>query len=147
MRAIKRRDTKPELLVKEALSEYGLPYVGEKDDDYPKNLIGKPDIIFPEDKVAVFIDGCFWHKHDCKYFKWPKTRKEFWKEKIEGTVKRDKLKRDQLLKDGWRIFVIWECCLKGKDKLNSNQIATLITEFMRSKQTFSEVPPKTQEAP
>lgn len=147
MRAIKRRDTKPELLVKEALSEHGLPYLGEDDNDYPGNLVGKPDIIFSEDKVAVFIDGCFWHKHDCKYFKWPKTRKEFWKEKIEGNVTRDKLKREQLLKDGWRIFVIWECCLKGKDKLNSNQIAALITEFMRSKQSFSEMPPKTQEAP
>ena len=74
---------------------------------------GKPDIVLPQYKAVVFVNGCFWHGHtDCRYFVWPKNNSEFWREKIIGNIARDQ-KNYELLRDlGWNVFVIWECELK-----------------------------------
>ncbi len=108
MSRIKGKDTKPEEIVRKYLFSQGFRY--RKND---KRLPGKPDIVLPKYKVAIFVNGCFWHKHEgCRYFVWPGSNTEFWKEKIEGTVKRDKRQKAELIAAGWRVLIIWECELK-----------------------------------
>lgn len=81
-----------------------------------KELPGKPDIILPRYKVVVFIHGCFWHHHEgCPKSELPGTRKDFWKNKIQGNIDRDKKNIDLLLKSDWRVAVLWECGLKNSD--------------------------------
>jgi DNA mismatch endonuclease (patch repair protein) len=109
MSGIRGKDTKPEMVVRRALHKAGFRFRL-----HVKDLPGKPDIVLPRYKTAIFIHGCFWHKHDCKYFKWPKTRPEFWKEKINKNVARDKIAIDALTKLGWRAKVIWECQIKNQ---------------------------------
>lgn len=108
MSRIKGKDTKPEEIVRKYLFSQGFRY--RKND---KRLPGKPDIVLPKYKTVIFINGCFWHKHEgCRYFVWPKSNTEFWREKIEATVERDKKKTAELVAAGWRVLIIWECELK-----------------------------------
>lgn len=108
MSRIKGKDTKPEETVRKYLFSQGFRY--RKND---KRLPGKPDIVLPKYRTVIFVNGCFWHKHEgCRYFVWPRNNPEFWKEKIEGTVERDRKKTAELIAAGWRVLVIWECELK-----------------------------------
>ncbi len=108
MSQIKGKDTKPEEIVRKYLFSQGFRY--RKNDP---NLPGKPDIVLPKYKTVVFVNGCFWHHHEgCKYFVWPKNNAEFWKEKINRNVERDKKNKRKLNEAGWRVIVIWECNLK-----------------------------------
>lgn len=108
MSRIKGKGTKPEEAVRKYLFSQGFRY--RKND---KSLPGKPDIVLPKYRTVIFVNGCFWHKHEgCRYFVWPRSNPEFWKEKIEGTVERDRKKTAELLAAGWRVLVIWECELK-----------------------------------
>ncbi len=108
MSHIHGKDTKPEEIVRKYLFSHGLRY--RKNDS---RLPGKPDIVFPGCKAVVFVNGCFWHKHEgCKYFVWPKSHVDFWKEKILSNVARDQRNYQALKDQGWTVFVIWECELK-----------------------------------
>lgn len=108
MSRIKGKDTKPEEIVRKYLFSQGFRY--RKND---KRLPGKPDIVLPKYKTVIFVNGCFWHKHEgCRYFVWPKSNSEFWKEKIGRTVERDREKTAELVATGWKVLVIWECELK-----------------------------------
>ena len=108
MSQIRGKDTKPEEVVRKYLFSKGLRY--RKND---KKLPGKPDIVLPKYKTIIFVNGCFWHKHEgCKYFSWPQNNKEFWKEKIMGNVERDLKNMGCLSEMGWRVITIWECELK-----------------------------------
>lgn len=108
MSRIRGADTKPEELVRKYLFAKGFRY--RKND---KRLVGKPDIVLPKYKTVIFVNGCFWHKHDgCRYFSWPKSNEQFWREKIMKNVARDRLVYEKLSQDGWKIIVIWECELK-----------------------------------
>lgn len=122
MSRIKKDNTKPEILVRKYLFSNGFRY--RKND---KKLPGTPDIVLPKYKTVIFVNGCFWHKHDgCQYFVWPKTNKEFWRNKIESNVLRDKRKIEELKEIGWNVITIWECQLKGdKDKTLSDLINKL----------------------
>jgi DNA mismatch endonuclease, patch repair protein len=82
---------------------------------HSKILPGKPDIVFVGRKKAIFVHGCFWHKHNCRYFKWPETNAEFWKKKIGGNVIRDNKNYTALTIAGWTHLVIWECETKPKN--------------------------------
>lgn len=113
MSMIKNKGTKPEELVRKHLFSKGFRY--RKND---KKLPGSPDIVLPKYRTVIFINGCFWHKHTCKYFVWPKTNEQFWKEKIEHNVDRDKQNYDKLQALGWKVLVIWECELKHKDSFD-----------------------------
>ncbi|WP_407355286.1 very short patch repair endonuclease [Methanolobus sp. WCC5] len=110
MSQIKGKNTKPEMIVRKWLWNNGYRYRL-----HLKYLPGKPDIVFIGRKKAIFVHGCFWHKHDCKYFKWPKSNIEFWHQKIEGNVKRDSYNYSKLVSAGWKYLVIWECELKKPD--------------------------------
>ena len=108
MSRIRNKDTKPEELVRKYLFSQGFRY--RKND---ARLPGKPDIVLPKYKTVIFVNGCFWHKHEgCKYFVWPKNNADFWKNKIEGNVIRDDKNYQQLKELGWKVLIIWECELK-----------------------------------
>ncbi len=108
MSRIKSKNTKPEMLVRQFLHKNGFRYRL-----HVKDLPGKPDIVLPKYKTVIFIHGCFWHGHEgCKYYVVPKTRTEWWLNKIKGNATNDS-KAEALLKEvGWKIIKIWECELK-----------------------------------
>lgn len=108
MSRIKAKDTKPELLVRKYLFSKGFRYKVNV-----KNLPGKPDIFLPKYKTVIFIHGCFWHGHEgCRYFVIPKTRTEWWTEKIRKNKERDQTKHFALRQTGWNVMTVWECQLK-----------------------------------
>ena len=109
MSQIKSRNTKPELLVRKFLHAHGFRYKL-----HDKKLPGKPDIVLPKYKTLIFIHGCFWHGHsNCKYFVVPKTRTEWWQNKINTNKANDTKALKALKKDGWKIIIVWECKLKS----------------------------------
>lgn len=109
MSGIRGKNTKPEMIVRRALHKAGYRYRL-----HVKELPGKPDIVLPKYKTVIFVHGCFWHHHNCKNFKWPKTREDFWRKKIEGNVERDQKAYAQLEAQGWKVIVIWECETREK---------------------------------
>ncbi|NGN97691.1 DNA mismatch endonuclease Vsr [Grimontia sp. S25] len=141
MRAIKARDTKPELLIRQGLHSRGFRYRIA-----PKALPGKPDIWLPKYNTAIFINGCFWHLHRCHLSHIPNTRKQFWNDKLTGNAARDKRNISALLKDGKRVLVVWECALKGKERLPEPSIFMLISTWIKSGAVFGELSGKGLEA-
>lgn len=130
MSRIKNKDTKPEILVRKFLFAKGFRY---RLND--KKLPGKPDIVLPKYKTVIFINGCFWHGHrNCKYFRLPKTKSEWWKEKIARNIENDQIKQAQLVNSGYSIIVVWECELK-KDNIEE----TLLHICERLKISYDEV--------
>ncbi|ACU60044.1 very short patch repair endonuclease [Chitinophaga pinensis] len=112
MSQIKGKNTKPEILVRKFLFAQGYRYRLHN-----KKLPGTPDLVLPKYKTVIFIHGCFWHRHEgCRYFVIPKTRTEWWLNKINGNVRKD-IESINLLKSmGWRILILWECDLKPDKK-------------------------------
>ena len=127
MSGIRGKDTKPELLVRKPLFARGFRYRL-----HDKRLPGKPDLVFPKYKAVIFINGCFWHGHDCHLFKWPKTRPEFWKKKINRNIEVDIENHKKLYEHGWRILIIWECAIKGRTKLPLNQVIDKTADWLLS---------------
>ena len=108
MSRIKGKDTKPEMLVRRFLHSHGFRYKL-----HDKTLPGKPDIVLPKYKTVIFVHGCFWHGHEgCKYATIPKTRTEWWTNKINTNIKNDDKATKALQNDGWKIVILWECDLK-----------------------------------
>jgi DNA mismatch endonuclease, patch repair protein len=105
MAAIRSANTRPEVRVRSALHSLGFRFRLHR-----KDLPGKPDIVLPKFHTAIFVHGCFWHCHSCKYGSVvPATRAEFWAAKRGGNVQRDRKNRAALRKLGWRVLVVWEC--------------------------------------
>lgn len=115
MSGIRGRDTKPEMVVRRALFAAGFRFRLHR-----RDLPGVPDVVLPGRRVAVFVHGCFWHRHGaCRYAKLPSTRQEFWKAKLEGNAARDARAAKALLAAGWRVLVVWECAVRDKEMLTS----------------------------
>ncbi len=111
MSRIRGRDTKPELALRSMLHRLGYRFTvnGPKN----KSLPGKPDIVLPKYRTVIFVHGCFWHGHqNCPAFRLPKSRRAFWKTKIEGNQARDLRNESALTSAGWHVVTIWECALK-----------------------------------
>lgn len=111
MAGIKGRDTKPELAVRRIAHKLGLRFRLHR-----KDLPGRPDLVFPRRRLAVFVHGCFWHRHDgCRYAYTPKSRVAFWTKKFAENVARDRRNEEALRDLGWRVLVIWECITRNEE--------------------------------
>ena len=118
MQRVKSKDTKPEMAVRRMLHAAGFRYRL-----HDKSLPGKPDIVFRSRGVVVFVHGCFWHGHGCKYGKLPKSKQDFWRPKIERNVARDEAAIAALEGLGWSVVVVWQCELKDLDELRRRLLA------------------------
>ncbi|WP_158749971.1 very short patch repair endonuclease [Acidobacterium sp. S8] len=123
MAAIHSKDTKPELIVRRAVYALGFRYRL-----HAKDVPGKPDLVFRKMRKAIFVHGCFWHRHPgCSRASMPKTRAEFWQEKFEKNVNRDKQVKRELRKNRWRTLTIWQCELRDPDG-----VVKRLSEFLGS---------------
>ena len=124
MSKVKGSNTKPEKLIRSCLHRNGFRFRINS-----PNLPGMPDIVLKKYNTIIFVHGCFWHNHKgCKKSKLPQTRTEFWKNKIAATVRRDQKNISDLVNQGWRIAVVWECGTKKKNDLES--IISKLSEWM-----------------
>lgn len=123
MSHIRSSNTKPEEKVRKYLFSKGFRY--RKND---RRLPGKPDIVLPKYRAVIFVNGCFWHKHDCSRFVWPSSNVEYWKNKINGNVARDRKNYELLKSQGWDVIVVWECELKRK---NFNQTMDSLIQMLK----------------
>lgn len=112
MAGIGGKNTQPELLVRKELHRRGLRYVLNG-----AGLPGRPDVVLPKWKVAVFVHGCFWHWHGCALSKLPANNRPFWETKLDANTSRDTVALLSLLSAGWRVATVWECALRGKDAM------------------------------
>jgi len=109
MSRIRGRDTGPELLLRSLLHRAGFRFRL-----HAKQLAGRPDVVLPKYQTAIFVHGCFWHRHPgCRNATTPSTRREFWQEKFDGNVSRDARNRTALEAAGWTVMTVWECELKA----------------------------------
>ena len=134
MAGIKGKDTGPELLIRRTLHARGLRFRL-----HDRRLPGTPDLVFPSRKAVVFVEGCYWHGHDCHLFKLPSSRPEFWSEKIESNRRRDIRVRQELQILGWRQFTVWECALKGRARLSFTAVVDTIVEWLESSEPAGEI--------
>ena len=133
MSGIRGKNTKPELLIRKALHARGFRYRLHCD------LPGKPDICLPRHRAVIFVHGCFWHGHECHLFKWPATRPEFWRAKIGRNGEVDRAVESRLSDDRWRVAVIWECALKGRERLPLEDVISTCANWLRSDRMRLEV--------
>ncbi len=109
MAGIKGKDSLPEVQVRRLLFAAGLRFRLHR-----RDLPGTPDIVLPGRRIAIFVQGCFWHAHQgCKYAKLPSTRQDFWRAKFQANVKRDERAMQELLATGWRVLWVWECAIRS----------------------------------
>lgn len=126
MANIKAKNTRPERFIRTGLHRMGFRFRL-----HPKNLPGKPDIVLPRFRSVIFVNGCFWHYHQCHLFKLPSTRTEFWRRKLSGNRERDLATWNELLNEGWNILVIWECAMKGKYRRDPDELLNNIADWLK----------------
>lgn len=127
MSGIRGKDTKPELAIRSALHQAGFRFRLHR-----KDLPGRPDLVFPRHDAVLFVHGCFWHGHECHLFRWPKSREDFWREKIGKNIARDQAQYQSLLDSDWRVGTIWECALKGKTHLPFDEVVDQCAIWLKS---------------
>ncbi len=127
MAGIRGRDTKPEMVVRRALHRAGFRFRV-----HSPIVPGKPDLVLSRYRVAIFVHGCFWHGHDCKYFKWPGTRRKFWREKILANRDRDTRVEKMLQSESWRRVVIWECAIRGRSPQDLSHVLVKLSDWIRN---------------
>lgn len=124
MANIKGKDTRPEIALRKALHALGLRFRL-----HSKRLPGTPDIVLPKWKAAIFVHGCFWHRHEsCRYASSPATREEFWNEKFAANVARDRRNQNRLICTGWRVHVVWECELRSR---GADDVASEVKQWLQ----------------
>lgn len=138
MAAIRGKDTKPEIQIRHGLFSRSYRYRLHRSD-----LPGKPDLVLPKYRVVIQVQGCFWHKHSCRYFKWPATRPEFWRQKIEENVVRDQRALYRLKLEGWRALIIWECAFKGSSPTEYEGLLDQVEQWIHSQSEYLELPSDT----
>lgn len=124
MSRIRSTNSKPEEIVRKYLFAKGFRYRKNV-----KKLPGCPDIVLPKYKTVIFVNGCFWHKHDCPRFVWPSSNQDYWIPKIQRNIERDRLNAAELQKKGWHIITVWECELKKKNR--ELRLERLLSEITR----------------
>lgn len=137
MSMIHGKDTKPEIYIRKKLFEKGFRY--RKNAKY---ITGHPDMWLSKYNTAVFVNGCYWHRHEgCKFAYMPKSRVDFWTTKFTENIRRDKRVQEELTKQGKRVLIIWECTIKNMRKSESYEKCILgqINEYLNSEDMFKEV--------
>lgn len=127
MSGIGSKNTRQEVSLRKLLHGMGFRYRL-----HAKDVPGRPDIVLPRYRAAIFVHGCFWHGHDCSLFRLPGTRQEFWKDKIGRNERRDAEVRRQLEAAGWRHFVVWECATRGRGKEAPAAAAAKVAAWLKS---------------
>ena len=133
MSGIRGKNTRPEIMLRKALHSAGFRF------RIHAPLPGKPDMVFPRRRAVLFVHGCFWHAHRCHLFKWPTSRQEFWRAKIEGNRARDAVNARKLDESGWRVGVVWECALKGRTRLDFPEVIRRCSEWLDSNEKHFEL--------
>ena len=134
MSGIKGRNTAPEIIIRRALHSRGFRFR-----IHSNSLPGKPDLLLPKYRAAIFIHGCFWHGHDCRYFKLPQTRTEFWREKIQKNRTRDACQINKIETAGWRVLVVWECAVRWMNRQKSELLVDLISDWLTNYSITTEI--------
>ena len=114
MAAVHTRDTGAEKAVRSIVHRLGFRYSLTRDD-----LPGRPDLVLVSRRKVIFVHGCFWHGHSCRYGRLPKSRVEYWKPKIAVNKARDRRQANGLRKAGWSVMIVWQCQLRKKDALEA----------------------------
>jgi DNA mismatch endonuclease (patch repair protein) len=127
MAGIRGKDTKPEMLLRRGLHALGFRYRL-----HVRDLPGKPDLVFPGRRAVLFAHGCFWHGHDCALFVWPKSREDWWRQKLERNRAVDARAVAALAAAGWRVGVVWECALKGRSRKPLPDVVESCAAWLRS---------------
>ncbi len=134
MASITAKDTKPEIMIRRALHRKGYRYRL-----HGRALPGTPDLIFRKFNAVIMVNGCFWHGHDCALFRMPATNRKFWSDKITNNKKRDQRVRAELLDLGWRVLIVWECSMKGKQRTVFGDLILTIENWLLSDQSELEL--------
>lgn len=134
MSRIRGKDTQPELQIRRALFERGFRYRL-----HVRHMPGTPDLVFPKYCAVVFVNGCFWHGHDCPFFRWPTTRPDFWRAKITRNTELDRLAQSALLEMDWRVLTVWECALRGRDDDRRQAVYDATADWLRGDATQLEL--------
>ena len=134
MSGIRGKDTRPEMLIRKGLHARGFRYRL-----HDNTLPGRPDMVFGSRSAVIFVNGCFWHGHDCHLFKWPTSRAEFWRQKILRNREKDEETIRALSMNGWRILTIWECALKGRTRFPVNDVIAKAAEWLCGSDGYSEI--------
>lgn len=134
MSRVRAKDTRPEMIVRRLLHSLGFRFRLHR-----RDLPGRPDIVLPSYRAAVFVHGCFWHGHDCSLFRLPATRTEFWAAKIAANRRRDGDAVSALHDIGWRSLLIWECALRGRGRLPAEKLTDRITAFILGDTQFGAI--------
>src|SRR5579862_9615911 len=134
MAGIRGKNTKPEIILRKGLHRRGFRY-GLHSSDVP----GKPDMVFRSRRAVIFVHGCFWHGHDCRFFRLPATRPEFWQKKIASNQRRDAVVEKQLSDAGWRQLVIWECAIRGEPIGVVERVINHAARWLDSRSRFLEI--------
>jgi len=134
MSGIRSKNTRQEVTLRKLLHRKGFRYRL-----YTTTVPGRPDMVFPAYRAAVFVHGCFWHGHDCRLFKLPGTRTEFWRDKIGRNSRRDLEVRHLLEAQGWRHMVVWECAARGGGDDAMEKVADSVAGWLRSPRRHAEI--------
>ena len=134
MSGIRAVNTKPELVIRKALHHRGFRYRL-----HSASVAGRPDIVLPAYRAAIFVHGCFWHGHDCSFFRLPKTRPDFWLNKIDTNRARDIRVAELLRGAGWRRLVIWECAIRGQPPEVVEKVVDQAARWIRSRRNSAEI--------
>jgi len=127
MQRIRSKNTKPERIVRSALYSRGLRY------RLDVRILGtRPDLVFSSKRIAIFVHGCFWHGHNCHLFRLPKSRSEFWKEKISSNRQRDRRVTQAFLREGWSVATVWECALRQRTPDQIKRVLVRLEDWIKT---------------
>jgi len=130
MSRIRGKNTKPEQLVRRGLFSKGFRFRL-----HDTKLSGKPDLVFPKYRTVLFVNGCFWHGHNCILFRMPSTNRAFWETKIKRNRENDASNIALLAAEGWKVITLWECAIRGKDDQDVSTVLDLLAELIRENST------------
>jgi DNA mismatch endonuclease (patch repair protein) len=125
MSRIRGKDTGIERLVRRELHQRGFRFRLHR-----RDLPGSPDLVLPKFGAVVFVNGCFWHAHGCQLSSLPSSNRDFWTEKLKGTIGRDQRVQEELLSAGWRVATVWECELRGRSEAEIGEVGDRLVEFL-----------------